>query len=208
MVVKDKADRLIQFIRLLPDFIIVDFIDGNYNHLGATIADAVLQANMKYETHVLPRINRIRRVFPAAATMSGLKKILAESTTTYFLDWKGIDRVKRFDDVITLLSSENIETEDDLRQWLTDERNLFKLSTIKGIGPKTVDYLKILTGFQTCAVDRHVYDLLSQAHIEVSSYDEAKEVLNLAADIIEVRRAYFDHSIWKYMSNKGLQTCK
>jgi hypothetical protein len=80
----------------LSDFTTVTEIDGNYHHLGATIADAVLQANMRYETHVRPRISRIRRLFPAAATMSGLKKILIERTASDFLDWRGTDRVNRF----------------------------------------------------------------------------------------------------------------
>jgi len=60
MTIKDYAEKLVNFIRGLSDFSIVTEIDGNYQHLGATIADAVLQANMRYETHVRPRINLIR----------------------------------------------------------------------------------------------------------------------------------------------------
>lgn len=139
MTTADKANKLVEFIRGLSDFSIVTEIDGNYQHLGATIADAVLQANMRYETHVRPRINRIIRLFPAAATMLGLRSTLAERTTIGFLDWRGADRAKRFDDIVTLFSAEGIETEDDLSQWLMNEKNLFKLAMIKGIGPKTVD---------------------------------------------------------------------
>jgi hypothetical protein len=208
MKIKDNAEKLVKFIRGLSDFSIVTEIDGNYQHLGATIADAVLQANMRYETHVRPRINRIRRSFPSAATMTGLKSTLAEKTTTKFLEWRGMDRVKRFDDIVGLFSSESIETEDDLRQWLMNERNLIKLARIKGIGPKTLDYFKILTGIETCAIDRRLLDFLSQGGIEVCSYDEAKEVINLAADIMEVRRAYFDHSIWEYIGKRGLPLCR
>jgi hypothetical protein len=208
MTIEDNANKLVEFIRGLSDFSIVTEIDGNYQHLGATIADAVLQANMRYETHVRPRVSRIRREFPPAATMSGLKNTLVEKTTTGFLDWGGLDRVKRFDDIVNLFSSESIETEDDLRQWLTNERNLFKLAMIKGIGPKTLDYFKILTGIETCAIDRRLLDFLLQAGIDASSYEEAKEIINLAADIMGVRRTYFDHSIWEYIGKKGLQPCR
>ena len=142
MSVADKANKLVQFIRGLSDFSIVTEIDGNYQHLGATIADAVLQANMRYETHVRPRINRIRKLFPAAATMSGLRSTLSERTTTRFLDWSGMDRAKRFDDIVSLLSADGIETEDDLSKWLMKERNLSKLAMIKGIGPKTIELLQ------------------------------------------------------------------
>jgi len=208
MTIEDKAAKLAEFIRGLSDFRIVTEFDGNYQNLGATIADAVLQANMRYETHVRPRIKRIREMFPAAATMTGLKQTLLERTTSEFLDWRGMDRVKRFDDIVRLFAHENIETEDDLRDWLMNEKNLVKLGKIQGIGPKTIDYFKILTGIQTCAIDRRLLDFLNQADIEVSSYEEAKAIVNLAADTMEVQRAYFDHSIWKHMGKPGLQPCR
>lgn len=52
MTIEDKALKLVEFIRSLTDFVAVNEIDGNYHHIGASIADAVLQANMKFETHV------------------------------------------------------------------------------------------------------------------------------------------------------------
>jgi hypothetical protein len=208
MTIEEKATKLAELIRGLSNFSIVTEFDGNYHHLGATIADAVLQANMKYETHVCPRIRRIRTNFPAAATLSGLKKTLTEKTTSRFLDWGGMDRVKKFDDIVDLFSSEGIETEDDLRGWLLNERNLVKLAMIKGIGPKTLDYFKILTGIQTCAIDRRLLDFLRQANIEVSSYDEAKAVINLTADIMRVQRAFLDHSIWEYIGRQRPQPCR
>ena len=207
MTIEEMSTKLAEFIRGLSDFRIVTELDGNYRHLGATIADAVLQANMKWETHVRPRIRRIRANFPAAAALSSLKKTLVEKTTTRFLDWGGMDRVKRFDDIVDLFSSESIETEDDLRGWLLNERNLVKLAIIRGIGPKTIDYFKILTGIQTCAIDRRLLDFLRQADIVVSSYDEAKAIINLTADIMRVQRAYLDHSIWEYVGNQGTQPC-
>jgi hypothetical protein len=208
MTIEEKAAKLAEYIRGLSDFRIVTEFDGNYRHLGATIADAVLQANMRYETHVRPRIRHIRARYPAAATLSGLKETLIEKTTTRFLDWGGMDRVKRFDDIVGLFSSEGIETDDDLKGWLLNERNLLKLARIKGIGPKTIDYFKILTGIQTCAIDRRLLDFLRQADIGVSSYDEAKAIINLTADIIEVERAYLDHSIWEYIGEQGPKPCQ
>jgi hypothetical protein len=208
MTIEEKATKLAEFIRGLSDFSIVTEFDGNYRHLGATIADAALQANMRYETHVRPRIRRIRTNFPTAATLSGLKKTLTEKTTSRFLDWGGMDRVRRFDDIVDLFSSEGIETEDDLRGWLLNEKNLVKLAMIKGIGPKTLDYFMILTGIQTCAIDRRLLDFLRQANIEVSSYDEAKAVINLTADIMRVQRAFLDHSIWEYIGRQEPQPCR
>jgi hypothetical protein len=208
MSIEEKAAKLAEYIRGLSDFRIVTEIDGNYGHLGATIADGVLQANMKYETHVRPRISRIRASFPTAATLLGLKKTLMQETTKLFLDWGGADRVKRFDDIVDLFSSEGIETEDDLRDWLLNERKLPKLATIKGVGPKTTDYFQILVGLQTCAIDRRLLDFLQQANVAVSGYHEARTIINLTADILGVKRAYLDHSIWEYIGKQGPKACK
>ncbi len=208
METESKINRLVNFVQGLPTFHIVTEYDGHYSHIGATIADAVLQANMRYETHVRPRIKRIRRIYPQAATMSGLRNLLAEKTTIRFLDWRGMDRVDRFDAIVDLFSAEEVETEDDLREWLMNERNLVKLAKIKGVGPKTIDYFKILTGIQTCAIDRRLLDFLIRAEIEVASYDEAQKIINSAADALGIQRAYFDHSIWEYMGQQGLQLCK
>jgi len=208
MTTEDQASKLVQFIRKLLDFIIVDQKDGIYHHLGAIIADAVLQSNMRYETHVRPRIARIQRMFPEAATMSGLKKILTARTVNDFLDWQGMDRANRFQSIVDLFGSENIETEDDLRNWLMDDRHLSKLRMIHGIGPKTIDYFKILTDIQTCAIDRRLLDFLRQAGIEISGYDEAKTIVNLSADIMGVSRAYLDQSIWDYIGKRRPPACK
>ena len=110
--------------------------------------------------------------------------------------------------IVDLFSSENVETEDDLRDWLMDTRNLLKLKMIHDIGPKTIDYFKILTGIQTCAIDRRLLDFLKQADIEVSDYDEAKEIINLSADMMAVPRAYLDQSIWEYAGKGRPQVCK
>lgn len=73
---------------------------------------------------------------------------------------------------------------------------------MRGIGPKTADYIKILIGSQTAAADRHVFRLLSEAGLEASNYEVARDILNLTADILGVERVFFDHSIWQYMSKR------
>jgi len=147
-------------------------------------------------------------MFPDAKTLSGLKKILMERTVNDFLDWQGMDRANRFQNIVDLFGSEAIETEDNLRDWLMDDKNLLKLRKIHGIGPKTIDYFKILTGIQTCAIDRRLFDFLERAGIEITSYDEAKEIINLAADKMGIQRASFDHSIWKYIGRGNRPPCK
>jgi len=197
------AERLAQFVRSLPDFVVSENMDCNYNHMGATVADAVLQANLRYATHVKPRVNRILAVYPEAGTTTAVLALLKTISATDFLNWRGQDRAERFCRVLGLFAVEGIDTEEDLRDWLTGNDSPSKLRSIKGIGPKTVDYFRILVGVSTSAVDRHLRNFLWLAGLVPKDYEEDQAVINIAADILAIDRAHFDHSIWQYMSRRG-----
>ncbi len=199
-------EKLVCYVRSLPDFEHYQTIDGHYDHVGAIVADAILQANMKYATHVKPRVNRILDQYPETRTTSAVLSVLESTSASEFLKWKRSDRTERFTVVLELLAAEGVETEADLRQWLTHGSNFRKLRSIKGIGPKTIDYFQILVGISTSAIDRHLLRFLSDAAIVVSNYTEAQSIVNAAADILVVDRAHFDHSIWQYMSKKMTTT--
>jgi len=197
-------EKLVQYVRSLPDFEFYETIDGNYDHIGATVADAILQANMRYKTHVEPRVNRILDRFPNARTTSSALNLLKSIPATEYLSWRGVDRAERFSRVIDLFTVEGIETEAELREWLSQPSNLTKLRSIKGIGPKTIDYFKILVGLSTSAIDRHLLNFLKLAGLSPCGYEYAQSVINSAADILLIDRAYFDHSIWQFMSKKAV----
>ena len=120
-------EKLASFVQSLPGFVIYETIDGNYDHIGATVADAVLQANMRYKTHVKPRVDRILARFPTARTTSSVLQLLKSITATEFLSWRSEDRAERFTKVLYLFSAEDIETEAELREWLTQDANLLPL---------------------------------------------------------------------------------
>jgi hypothetical protein len=44
-------EKLARYVQSLTGFEFYKTIDGNYDYIGATVADAVLQANNKYSTH-------------------------------------------------------------------------------------------------------------------------------------------------------------
>jgi hypothetical protein len=197
------AEKLAHYVQSLPGFEFYETIDGNYEHIGATVADAVLQANHKYSTHVKPRVNRILAQYPDARTTSAVLRLLDLTSIKDFLNWRGEDRAELFRQVLELFATEGIEVEADLRQWLAKEANLQKLRRIKGIGPKTVDYFKILVGISTSAIDRHLLNFLGLAGLAPCSYQDAQAIINAAADILSVDRAHFDHSIWQFMSKRA-----
>jgi len=206
------AQQLVKYVRSLSEFVTYKTIDGNYNHIGATVADAVLQANMRYATHVKPRINRILAIYPESRTTTAVRSLLEEIGAIEYLSWRGVDRAERFSRVLALFAAEGIETDEDLKRWLSNDTNLPKLRAIKGIGPKTVDYFKIFVGESTSAIDRHLLNFLGMAGLMPCGYSEAQAVINAAADLLKVDRAYFDHSIWQYMSKRaslsGVSECE
>jgi thermostable 8-oxoguanine DNA glycosylase len=197
-------EKLAHYVKSLPDFEFYQTIDGNYDHIGATVADAILQANNKYSTHVKPRVNRILVKYPQTRTTSSVLHLLESIAATEFINLRGMDRAERFRKVLNLFAAEGIEVESDLREWLSQDSSLRKLRTIKGIGPKTTDYFKILVGVSTSAIDRHLLKFLGLAGLVPCGYLDAQAIINATADILSVDRANFDHSIWQYMSKGGI----
>src|SRR3954469_13534555 len=49
---------------------------ANYDHMGAKLADAVLQSGVRYEAFVRPRVDRIASDYPLARTTSGFLELL------------------------------------------------------------------------------------------------------------------------------------
>lgn len=206
MSVPNKASQLVAHLRSLDGFVIVNDIDGNYNHVGATIADAILQAGTTYKTVVQPRIRRILELYPNAVTVSAFWTLLQETGPKTVLSWRDDEKPNRAVALTAFLRDAGIETETELCTWLTNETHRTHLLSVRGVGPKTVDYICILVGMQTTAVDRHIYALLDAAGIQVASYEEARAILNLAADNMGVARATFDHSVWQFMSGRNRTT--
>lgn len=202
----EKAATLVNYVHSLTDFTIVEAIEG-YNHMGATISDAMLQAGVNYRYVVQPRVQRLLEQYPEARTTSGFIRLLTKVGHNNLLDWKDTEKPNRILGVAEFFSSKGIETEADLRQWLQESSNLEKLKQLRGIGNKTADYFKILVGIPTSAVDRHLHGFLSEASIEVNGYDEARRVINKAADLMRINRSHFDHSIWKYKSSRKTKPC-
>jgi endonuclease III len=96
-----------------------------------------------------------------------------------------------------------LETESDLSKWLCSPGASGELLAIKGIGPKTLDYLKILVGLPTIAVDRHVRSLCQSLGFEFKEYSEFKSVLCIAAEILAIAPQVLDGIIWEYLSSRS-----
>jgi hypothetical protein len=195
-----EPEQLAKFVRSLPDFKTYTQIDGDYGHVGATLADAVLQSNNNYERSVRHRIARIRKDYAGRTSLKALKQLLNKITAQEFINWNGTRKPQTFLDLVDLLGRERVNTEDDLRKWLQRDDSSAKLLKIRFIGPKTVDYLKILVGLPYAAVDRHLLVFLERAGFGKLNYERARELVHQTADLMGLNRAHLDHSIWRYMS--------
>ena len=200
--------QLADYVRSLPDFEMVEDLAIPYNHMGATITDAVLQAGLRYETQVWPKVQHVMAI-PDAATTSGFLAALRERGGKAVVNWTATEKLGRMEAVAELFIAEGVETEADLYAWLCGDGpacrvNAARLLAVHGIGPKTVDYFKILCGEQdTVAVDVHLTRFIEQAGVRVASYEQARTVIAEAARLLGVTAARLDHSIWTYMSTAG-----
>jgi len=194
--------RLADYIRTLPDFALERSPATGYDHMGAIITEAILQAGINYRNVVLPRVERLRREYPQARTTSAFADLLCTIGAAELLQFSG-EKLDRVEALTRFFLDERVETEADLKAWLSDEANLARLREIPGVGPKTVDYLQILAGLDTSAIDRHLAFFLEQAGVPASTYEERKAVIEAAAGLLGVDRAVLDYSIWKYMSDRA-----
>lgn len=155
---------------------------------------------MDYEKVVHPKALRVRDTYPEAATTSGFLNVLEERGYQEVLQWNDEvkpDRVKR---LATFLQNRNVEKVEDLKVWLTRPESRKELRTIKGVGPKTADYLPILAGLPSVAVDRHIVRFCAGAGIEKKAIRKAVKEAAVELDIDE---GFLDYSIWFYMSQQA-----
>lgn len=167
------------------------------DHMGAIVADAVLQAGLNYSSVVRPRVTAILFHHPSADRVSALERLVDAGNVEAFLNWRHPTKVGRFEGLVRFLACSEIETSADLKRRLYSVEFRASLRAVNGIGPKTVDYLACLVGIESIAVDRHVRAYARRAGIESQDYDFLREVFCGAADLLSLSRRAFDGWIWR-----------
>jgi 3-methyladenine DNA glycosylase/8-oxoguanine DNA glycosylase len=172
-----------------------------YTHVGAVIVDSALQAGVNYQYVVKPRVVAVAAIEAARAT-SGFVQILAKQSPEELLSWRSSRKTDLIRMLTQLLVAEGVETTTDLAGWLNHPDTGTKLMKLRGVGPKTVDYMKSLVGCPSVAIDVHLKRFLERAGVPQATYQDARTVLEHAADRMGVSRSALDYSIWKYMSTQ------
>lgn len=168
----------------------------DYGHAGAVLADSILQAGLNYRAVVLPRVERILRSFPNIDTISTLLPLVEGGRGGDFLDWQHPVKISRFDQLVRFMHREGLDTTADIREALGSARFRSDLQSLRGVGPKTVDYMCCLVGIDSIAVDRHIKTFAAKAGLRDSDYDFLKLSFCFAADLLSISRREFDAWIW------------
>ncbi|MBU9685857.1 hypothetical protein C6V06_14395 [Burkholderia gladioli] len=166
-------------------------------HLGAVLADSVLQAGLNYTTVVRPRVVAILRAYPNRFTISSLVALIQDGKASAFLNWRHHEKVTRFEALVVFLKDWGIEDVNDLRVSLASDEFCDALQTINGIGPKTVDYMACLVGIDSIAVDRHVRTFAKTVGVENDDYHFLRKSFCCAADLLSLPRREFDAWLWR-----------
>lgn len=193
---------LVSHVRSMGDFLIEEPMAG-YQHMGAVIADATLQAGVNYKTVVAPKVARLIQNYPQCVTTSMFRDALNSDGPEKVLGWTRGRKPETARALAELLIAEEIETVGDLKAWIQRPTSRAKLLAVSGVGPKTADYLGLLAGrTDVAAIDMHLNRFLRDAGISPVSYDQAQTIIIAAAEQLDVSPATLDHSIWQYMSNR------
>lgn len=166
-------------------------------HLGAVLADSVLQAGLNYTTVVRPRVLSILQDHPDRYTISSLASLIQEGETGAFLNWRHHEKLSRFEALVIFLQKWGVEDVRDLRSGLASDEFCDAIQTLNGIGPKTVDYMACLVGIDSIAVDRHVRTFAKTFGVENDDYYFLRQSFCCAADLLSLPRREFDAWLWR-----------
>ena len=180
--------------------------DFPYNHMGASITDASLQAGVNYNSVVAPRVQAIRINYPQVRTTTQFIDLTDQVALADILKWKHPEKLRRARAALSFFQSEGVETESDLYGWIDRPENKSRLLSLRGIGPKTFDYYRMIAGHSTLAIDRHLFAFLKNAGVECKDYSAAHRLLTETADLVGRSQSSLDYSIWKHQS-EGARRC-
>lgn len=174
-----------------------------YIHIGALMADAILQAGLSYRTVIHPRISRILINFPETKTLEGVNSIIESNNLENFLMWTHPIKLDRFSSLVQYFNQHKIQTTSILRDHIEDIGFRKGLLGIHGIGLKTVDYISCLSGIETISVDRHIITFAREAGIDLDDYEDIHLVFLYAADLLDISRRDFDYWVWETISTRS-----
>jgi hypothetical protein len=164
--------------------------------MGALLSDAVLQTAMNYRNVVVPRVHRVLIRFPEAVTTIAFRDVLTRVGAADVLNWSHPEKPRRLLGLTTFLVDNCVFTVTAFRMWLLEDINAKQLLSLRGVGPKTIDYMKKLCGIDAIAVDRHLRMFALRAGVPDASYHILQQIVEHAASLLSVSYSELDRLIW------------
>ena len=192
----ENVNKLVEYIKSLKDFEFSEQIDS-YDHMGAVVVDGILQASLKYDTVVKPRIDKLLQKYPKDDTTSKFMNLCKRVGIKEITNWKGERKPNYILGLLTFLHKEGLETVPQLRVWLRDPYNKAKFIQSSSV---TAEYFRILTGDETAKPDRHIKAFLMSAGLGAPSDNYNIELITKTAQKMNVRPSILDYSIWAYQA--------
>lgn len=200
------ADLLVDRVRLLRLSQVPEV--GGWTHMGAVICNAGLQPRTKYKTVVLPRVEHLRTTWHEATTTSAFRTRLTQDSLSTVLNWHRPRKLAVIEGITTALETTGIETVAELRQHYLDAELaptlISRLREVRGVGPKTVNYLAILAGTeQHVAIDVHLRQFARDAGITGVSDVHLNGVYIEAAKHLGWMPGELDQAVWWHQSEEA-----
>ncbi|MFD3977079.1 HhH-GDP family DNA glycosylase [Streptomyces griseus] len=102
--------------------------------------------------------------------------------------------------ITDLLAGDGVDTREDLHAWLDQQANRAALRAVKGVGPKSVDYVGNLVGRSHVAVDVHLRDFAVDAGVPHLPYAQLRAVYEEAAALLGHEKGGLEHAVWRHRS--------
>ena len=183
--------------------------ERSWDHMGALITDAALQPRTRYKAIVHPRAKKVRDEWPDAKVLSGFVDRLDSEDLASFLKWRASSpKLTKIRDLATALDQISVETVPELaarfRNARLESETRAALVRVKHVGPKTLDYIAILTGSNNhVAVDQHVAGFVREAGVGSMDYAGIAGLVTYTAGFLKCSPGALDAAIWNYMSDRA-----
>ncbi|MFB6528786.1 hypothetical protein [Streptomyces sp. NPDC056399] len=171
-----------------------------WTHMGAVICDVSFQPRCNYKTTLKPRLVRLQANWPDARTVRGFQARIAREDLALAMNFHHARKVATAHGIAGLLAAHGVDTHDDLRTWLDLQAHRAALRTVKGVGPKSLDYIGNLVGRSQIAVDVHLRTFAADAGVPALPYEQLRTVYEEAAALLGHDRGGLEHAVWRYGS--------
>lgn len=168
--------------------------------MGAVICDVSFQPRCNYERTLRPRLLHLQLSWADARTVRGFQRRLVTEDLAVAMKFNHAQKVATAHAITDLLAADGVDTREDLYAWLDHRANRAALRAVKGVGPKSIDYIGNLVGRSHVAVDVHLRAFAVDAGVPDLPYARLRAVYEEAAALLGHDKGGLEHAVWRHKS--------